>query len=128
MGGLSPEREVSLASGSAVLEAVKRKGLSGVGIDVSNDIAFALEKNKVDITSKEQILFLINNKHDPRIGYPIKLIDLVNNTNINNIFIKKISDNKYRLLAGPFKNFNALKTIYISLNNLGFRDLNIFRE
>ena len=46
MGGLSPEREVSLASGSAVLEAVKRKGLSGVGIDVSNDIAFALEKNK----------------------------------------------------------------------------------
>ncbi len=49
MGGLSPEREVSLASGSAVLEAVKRKGLSGVGIDVSNDIAFALEKNKIDI-------------------------------------------------------------------------------
>ena len=49
MGGLSPAREVSLASGSAVLEAVKRKGLSGVGIDVSNDIAFALEKNKIDI-------------------------------------------------------------------------------
>ena len=49
MGGLSPEREVSLASGNAVLEAVKRKGLNGVGIDVSNDIAFALEKNKIDI-------------------------------------------------------------------------------
>ncbi|SVB24639.1 uncharacterized protein METZ01_LOCUS177493 [marine metagenome] len=49
MGGLSPEREVSLASGNAVLEAVKRKGLSGVGIDVSNDISFAVNKNKVDI-------------------------------------------------------------------------------
>ena len=49
MGGLSPEREVSLASGNAVLEALKRKGLNGVGIDVSNDIAFSLEKNKIDI-------------------------------------------------------------------------------
>jgi len=49
MGGLSPEREVSLASGNAVLEAVKRKGLRGVGIDVGNDISFAVNKNKVDI-------------------------------------------------------------------------------
>ena len=49
MGGLSSEREVSLASGNAVLEAVKRKGLNGVGIDVSNDIAFSLEENKIDI-------------------------------------------------------------------------------
>ena len=49
MGGLSSEREVSLASGNAVLEAIKRKGLRGVGIDVSGDIAFSLEKNKVEI-------------------------------------------------------------------------------
>ena len=49
MGGLSPEREVSLASGNAVLEAVKRKGLRGVGIDVGNDISSAVNKNKVDI-------------------------------------------------------------------------------
>jgi len=32
------------------------------------------------------------------------------------------------LLVGPFNNFNALKTIYISLNNLGFEDLNIYME
>ena len=49
MGGLSPEREVSFASGNAVLEALERKGLNGIGIDVSNDIAFSLEKNKIDI-------------------------------------------------------------------------------
>ena len=42
--------------------------------------------------------------------------------------VKKINDNKYRLSVGPFKNFNALKSIYISLNNLGFEDLNIYRE
>ena len=45
-----------------------------------------------------------------------------------NISVKKINNNKYRLLVGPFKNFNALKTTYISLNNLGFESLNIFRE
>ena len=54
--------------------------------------------------------------------------ELVKKTNINNILVKKINNNKYRLLAGPFENFNTLKTAYISLNNLGFEDLNIYRE
>jgi len=49
MGGLAHEREVSLASGNAVLEALERKGLNGIGIDVSNDTAFSLDKNKIDI-------------------------------------------------------------------------------
>jgi len=47
---------------------------------------------------------------------------------INNMSIKKINDNKYRLFVGPFKNFNALKTTYISLNNLGFENLDIYRK
>jgi len=47
---------------------------------------------------------------------------------IKNFKIKKISNNKYRLLAGPFKNFNALKSTYISLNNLGFENLNIYEN
>ena len=55
-------------------------------------------------------------------------IELVKKTQINKFSIKKINDNKYRLLVGPFKNFNALKSIYISLNNLGFEGLNIYRE
>ena len=53
---------------------------------------------------------------------------LINSTKDKNFFIKKIEDNKYRLSAGPFRNFNALKTTYISLNNLGFEDLNIYRK
>ena len=48
--------------------------------------------------------------------------------NLNNASVKKINNNKYRLLVGPFKNFNALKTTYISLNNLGFENLNIYKE
>ena len=40
----------------------------------------------------------------------------------------RINDNNFRLTIGPFENFNALKSSYISLNNLGFEDLNIYRE
>tara|TARA_B100001123_G_scaffold226562_1_gene255005 strand:- start:149 stop:904 length:756 start_codon:yes stop_codon:yes gene_type:complete len=54
--------------------------------------------------------------------------ELIEKTGFTNISIKKINNNKYRLLAGPFKNFNALKTTYISLNNLGFESLNVYSE
>ena len=54
--------------------------------------------------------------------------DLIKKTNMTNISIKKINNNKYRLFAGPFKNFNALKSNYISLNNLGFESLDVYRE
>ena len=53
---------------------------------------------------------------------------MIKSTKDKNFFIKKIEDNKYRLSAGPFRNFNALKTTYISLNNLGFESLNIYYE
>jgi hypothetical protein len=49
-------------------------------------------------------------------------------TEFNNYTVKKINDNKYRLFAGPFKNFNALKVLYISLNELGFENLNVYKE
>ena len=54
--------------------------------------------------------------------------ELIEKTKIDNIEVKKINDNKYRLLVGPFENFNTLKTVYISLNNLGFEDLNVYKE
>jgi D-alanine-D-alanine ligase len=49
MGGLSPEREISLSSGNAVLQALKRKKLNAVGIDVDNKIASSLVKNKIEV-------------------------------------------------------------------------------
>ena len=54
--------------------------------------------------------------------------DLIKKTNFKNIYIKKINNNKYRLFSGPFKNFKALKTSYISLNKLGFENLNIYKQ
>ena len=54
--------------------------------------------------------------------------ELFKQTKINNFSVKKISNNKYRLLVGPFKNFEALKSTYISLNNLGFEEINVYRD
>ena len=54
--------------------------------------------------------------------------ELIKKIELSNIYIKKINTKKYRLFVGPFKNFNALKTTYISLNNLGFENLNIYKE
>ena len=54
--------------------------------------------------------------------------ELQKESKINNFLIKKIKDNQFRLLVGPFKNFNTLKSAYISLNNLGFESMNIYRE
>ena len=54
--------------------------------------------------------------------------DLLSKISLSNMSIKKINNKKYRLFVGPFKNFNALKNTYISLNNLGFENLNIYTE
>ena len=54
--------------------------------------------------------------------------ELSKQTNIDNFVITKINNNKYRLSVGPFNSFNSLKSSYISLNNLGFEELNINRE
>jgi D-alanine-D-alanine ligase len=49
MGGLSSEREVSLASGGAILKALQAKGYAAVGIDVGRDIAERLRREGVEI-------------------------------------------------------------------------------
>lgn len=48
MGGLSSEREVSLASGNAILKALLDKGYRAVGIDVGRDIAERLRAEGVE--------------------------------------------------------------------------------
>lgn len=49
MGGLSSEREVSLASGGAVLNALMERGYDAVGIDVGRDIAERLRTEGVAV-------------------------------------------------------------------------------
>ena len=102
------------------------------------DIA-PIDEIKMDDLSYEQIE--IKKKLDNKKNFILVIADfyyhdsaenlkkeLINKTQINEFSIEKINDNKYRLSVGPFENFNALKSIYISLNNLGFENLNIYRE
>ncbi len=49
MGGLSPEREVSLTSGKAIFNAIQSKGLNAEMIDVDHNIGATLAERKVDL-------------------------------------------------------------------------------
>ncbi len=49
MGGLSPEREVSLTSGQESFNALKSKGLNATMIDVDHNIGAALAERKIDL-------------------------------------------------------------------------------
>ncbi len=49
MGGISSERQVSLKTGSAVLDALISRGLVAVGIDVGRDLVQQLAAHNIDI-------------------------------------------------------------------------------
>jgi D-alanine-D-alanine ligase len=49
MGGLSSERDVSLSSGNAILEALQGKGYAAVSIDVGRDVAERLRKTDIEV-------------------------------------------------------------------------------
>ena len=49
MGGLSPEKEVSIVTGNSVLEAIKRKGLTALPVHVDHNIGETLKSNPIDL-------------------------------------------------------------------------------
>ena len=49
MGGLSPERDVSIVTGNSVIAAIKRKGLIAVPIQVDHNIGKTLQSNPIDL-------------------------------------------------------------------------------
>ena len=92
-----------------------------------NDLTKDVTKTEKKANKKNNFILVISDFYYEESAINLKK-DLVKKTKMNNISVKKINNKKYRLLVGPFKNFNALKTTYISLNNLGFENLNIYRE
>ncbi|HWK52845.1 MAG TPA: D-alanine--D-alanine ligase [Hyphomicrobiales bacterium] len=48
MGGFSAEREVSLMSGGAVLQALLNQGIDAIGIDADHDLLDGLRRERVD--------------------------------------------------------------------------------
>lgn len=49
MGGLSPERKVSLTSGQEIFNALKSKGLNATLVDVDHNIGTSLAERKIDL-------------------------------------------------------------------------------
>jgi D-alanine-D-alanine ligase len=49
MGGLSSEREVSLSSGNAILEALRGRGYNAVSIDVGRDVAERIRQAGIEV-------------------------------------------------------------------------------
>jgi len=92
-----------------------------------DDITIEKDVSKAKIIEKKKFILVISDFYYLNSANNLKN-DLVSKIKNSKISINKIAENKYRLMAGPFDNFNALKTIYISLNNLGFENLNIYKE
>ena len=80
---------------------------------------------KKEILKETNFILVINDFYFEDSANNLK-VELVKKTKMNNISIEKINNKKYRLFVRPFKNFNALKTTYFSLNNLGFEIPNIY--
>ncbi|HAR45143.1 MAG: D-alanine--D-alanine ligase [Nitrospirae bacterium GWC2_57_13] len=49
LGGLSSEREVSLASGAAILKALQGKGYNAAAVDVGRDVAERIRSEKIEV-------------------------------------------------------------------------------
>ena len=95
-------------------------------IEVDN-IAIASTETDIKKEKNKEFFIIISDFYYEKTALNL-MKDLVKKNSLKSIEVKKINNNKYRLLVGPFKNFNALKTTYISLNNLGFESLNIYRK
>jgi len=53
---------------------------------------------------------------------------IINETNIKNPLIKKISETKYRVLLGPFNDIKKLEKSFNEIKSLNFENLQILRN
>ena len=52
---------------------------------------------------------------------------LINEANLTNVKIKKISENKFRVYVGSYSLFNAMKDPYFAISKLGFEHLDVIK-
>ena len=79
-------------------------------------------------------------KKNKKFSYIIKFADLyfedsaimlrerlMNEFNIKNIFIQKLSKDSYRVFKGPFNDLGSLKKEYMDMNNIDFENIEIIK-
>jgi len=94
---------------------------------IMTDLSLKKTEVNVDSNNNKNFFILISDFYYEETANNLKR-KLTKETNLTRYTVKKIKSNKFRLFVGPFSDFNSLKSIYISLNNLGFEDLNIYKE
>jgi hypothetical protein len=92
-----------------------------------NNLSKNIKKKALNIDNKKSYFLLVSDFYYLDSANNLKK-ELTKQTNNNSFKVKKINTTKYRLTVGPFKDFSSLKNVYISLNDLGFTDLNIYKE
>ena len=113
--------------GSIFEEEINVAGKAPVDTIEMDDLSKQKKTKKKNKIKKNNFILVISDFY-----YAVSAINLKNELikklKSDDFYVKKINNNKHRLYAGPFKNFNSLKDIYISLNNLGFQSLNVYNE
>jgi D-alanine-D-alanine ligase len=126
MGGLSSEREVSLASGNAILKALQGKGYHAVPIDVGRDAAEKIHNSSIDAAfialhgkfgEDGAIQGMLEMMGVPYTGSGI----LASAIGMNKTFSKQIFKSK-GLLVGPYAVIyeGARNKVYDALNEVTF--------
>ena len=96
------------------------------GITIDN---LSVEEDKKLITKGQSFLYTIKVADFYHKDSASKMIDRIKNeTNLNDIVIKKLSNTKYRVLLGPFSDIKKLKQSFNEMLLLNFENLEILRN
>ena len=96
--------------------------------DISiQNISLNVEKNNVKkVIKKKKFIINIGDFYFKENALNLKE-KLFNENEIKTIYMKKISNNKFRVAAGPYKTFINMKNDFFILKNLGFEHLDIIK-
>ena len=92
-----------------------------------NDLNIVKKVNKENIDRKFSYTVKIAEFYYKKTAMSM-LERIINETNIKNPKIKKISNNKYRVYMGPFKNINSLQKSYNDINILSFENIEFIKN
>ena len=95
-------------------------------VDINiNIISDGSEKTKIE-TKKNEYIILIGEYYYLETAKIVKN-RLINEVNLSNIKIKKITGKKFRVYAGTYTLFNTMKDTYFIISKLGFEHLDIIK-
>ena len=109
--------------------------------DEEKNVAITAPVKSISINDLNEINVSKKITIEKKFSYEIKIADfyfndtakmmisrIINETDIKNPKIKKISKEKYRVYLGPFNNINSLQKSYNDINILGFENIEIIKN